>query len=297
MAKNELITMQAISIAESIQFKDARLKAATDKIVAIYHGAVEYADKKNREIAQILSKVKTERSYEVDGFKSVADYAYQVFDLNKSNSYALASAGDVYNDKGASPELKQFSTSKLAAIASVPREKIEADVKAGVISASTSQGELKDYATKNAPKKADKVHVLTMYKAVVNGGMEAPFELCRNAEAELDTFFGQTMTLPEWEEDIPKALYLHLGGEWEGVKLAKAPLTLPNGEKAAKATVNRRVYVCRENAPVYVEFTEVSAKPEKLAGAKTREEMLALLQSMDAADIEAILATVKGASK
>lgn len=296
MSTNELINVSAITIAEKMTFKDARLKAATDKIIAIYNGAIKYADQKNRELASILSKVKNEKSYEADGFKSVAEYAAKVFDLNKSNAYNLAAAGDVYNDAKASPALKQFSTSKLAAIASVPREKVEEDVKSGTISATTSQTELKSYAADNAPKKAsDKPEVLDLYTVTVNGGREAPFELYGKAGGELDEFFAQPMTLTEWYEDIPKALHLHLGGDWEEVKLSKAVPTLPNGEKGKKATIIRRVYVSRDNAPVYVEFIKVSAKPKALAGAKTKEDMAALLATLDAVEIEEMLSAVKAA--
>lgn len=290
MANNEIITTTSLTIAENLTFKDKRLKAATDKIVAIYTNAIQYADAKNREFAKILSTVKTEKSYEEDGFKSVADYASKVFGFSKSKAYGLAAAGDVYNDANASQALKQFSPFNLAAIASVDRAKVEDAVKEGRISAATSQADLKEYATANAPQKSGKTEVLDMYRANVLGLLW--FE---DRADELKDFFSGEMTLPEWDEDVPKALYMHVGGEWEVVKLPKAVPILPNGEKGTKATINRRVYFSRNSSPVYVEFEKVSAKPAKLSGAKSKEDMLKLLQSMDAAEIEEMLNAVNAA--
>lgn len=279
---DSIITINPLTAGSVQKFKDERLNKATAQIWDIYSSVVRIADEKNRELSKILSTVKTEKSYEKDGFKSVAEYAEKTFGIKKQNAYSLASAGDVYNDEKASEALKAFSPSKLAEVATIDRKEVEKAVESGEISKETSQKELRTFAKSVKEKgKLAKVEVVPMYTVkALHGPTSAPWD-----EISADT----PRTLEEWESMILAFLNTYRIAGWECVKLPKAAMIMPNGEEAPKKTINRRVFVSRKDWPVYVEFEEVMKRPEKLASVKTKDEARKLLESLDPSEIKAML--------
>lgn len=275
---NDFITTTSLTIAQNFKFKDARLAKATSEISAIYTNAVKYADAKNREIASILSRVKSEQSYKEDGFDSVADYASKIFGIKRQNAYALASAGDIYNSKEATEKVKAFSPSKLAELSSIPVEKLNSDTESGLITASTTQKDLREYSKANSPAKEEAPTVLNPYTA-------RPVSNLMNLPDSLNEILSGKMTIPEWDEAI--SLYINKNARFscDIIKLSKAP-ALVNGLLSEKRTVERRLYVTHDFALV-VEFytvkTEPSVKLEKKTTPKyTADELRAMLAELEA---------------
>ena len=277
---NEIITMNALTIAEKLTFKNEALSKATSEILSIYNDAMTYADAKNRQIASILARVKSERSYTEDGFTSVADYASKTFGIKKQNAYALANAGEIYNDETASEKLKAFTPSKLAEITNVPRETLESAVESGRITATTTQKDLRDYAKLAAPVKDTKTDIVDTYEA-------RPLTVCMALpEAFTEVFKMGPLTIDEWSEVITGAINENGRFPAEVIKLPKAPMLI-KGELGNKKVVERRLYITHDFS-LSVEFTthkrnmELEKKPK--APKMTREDLLALLAEMDEAE-------------
>lgn len=199
MTTNNMITVSNINTAIPI-FVDDRLNKATQRIISIYTDAAKYADTKNRELAKIFSDVAEKKSYEKDGFKSVADYANTIFGIKRQNAYALAAAGKIYNTPDAPEELKAMSPSKLAEISSINRDKVVKAITDGTISKDTTQKDLREFANKiregekenkkdtNEDGKNRKEHV---YMVKVCAECFEYLEAGRNVETEAtwDTYF------------------------------------------------------------------------------------------------------------
>lgn len=147
MTTNTMISVQTINTTLP-SFLDERLNKATQRIISIYTDAAKYADTKNRELAKIFSEVAEKKSYEKDGFKSVADYANTIFGIKRQNAYVLAAAGKIYNDPNSPEELKAMSPSKLAEVASINTDKVVKAITDGTISKDTTQRDLRDFANK-----------------------------------------------------------------------------------------------------------------------------------------------------
>lgn len=269
----ELITMETLKVATSTSFKDKRLAQATAQIAKLYTDMAKVVDTKNREFASILSKVKTEKSYEADGYKSVADYAEKVFGLSRSNAYALSAAGDIYNDAKAAPEVKALSPSKLAEVSNVPVEKLAADIKAGTISVDTTQKDLREYA-KAATATEEKPKVLDRYTA----------RLVSNATPDsLAAILETPRIMDEWDEVISQYIIdtCTPTRRPEAIKISKSQ---PHSDPLAeKKTVSRMLYIT-ENAAFAFEFytytePKKSAKPGKPKF--TKEQLLAMLAEFD----------------
>lgn len=278
---NEIITMNAITIAEKLTFKNEALSKATSDILKIYNDALSYADSKNRQIASILAVVKQEQSYKEDGFTSVADYASKTFGIKKQKAYALADAGEVYNDATASEKLKAFSPSKLSEITRVDRAALESAVESGRITPTTTEKDLREYARSNAPAKETTTEVVDTYDA-------RPLAVCMVLpEAIANVFKMGPLALTEWDEVILNTINENSRFPAEMVKLPKAP-ALIKGELGTKKTVNRRLYITHDFS-IAVEYTthkrelELVKKPESKL---TREQLLALLAEMDEEDSE-----------
>lgn len=288
----ELITMEALNIAQTTEFKDKRLAEATAKIVKLYESTATFVEKKNREFASILSTVKTEKSYEADGYKSVADYAEKVFGLSRSNAYALATAGDVYNDVNAPDEVKALSPSKLAELANVPKDKLAADIKAGTISATTTQKDLREYAKTAAPNAEEKPVVLPQYTArMVWGGVY---------DEEEKEKFETPRILEDWHEIITQDIINNheCTRAPEVIKLPKCqPYFAPIQEKKP---IIRYLYITEVCAYAFEFYEKTPEKPkkEKVSAPKyTREELLRMLAEMDETPEEAKPASQRGKDK
>lgn len=275
----ELITTNSLTIAEKLQFKDERLSAATQEIINIYGDAMAYADAKNRQLASILSRVKNEKSYTEDGFSSVADYASKTFGFQKGKAYQLAAAGDIYNDEQASERLKAFSPSKLAEIANVPRETLEADVESGKITPDTTQKALREYKALNtASDDKETLYILDLYEArPICSGLTLP-------EAFVNLFKAEIMTISDWDTKISEYINSNSRFECEVIKLSKAP-ALVNGSLTKKRTVERRLYITYDFSIVveYTVFRPFENIKSKNKGF-TREELEQLLAEYEEED-------------
>lgn len=265
---NAIITITELTPATTHKFKDPRLAEATKRIAAIYTDAAKFVDTKNREIASILAEVMDAKSYEKDGFKSVGDYAKEVFGINRQNAYSLATAGKVYNDKNAPAALKAMSPSKLAEVAKVPTETLTKAIEDGKITADTTQKDLRDFAT--AATKSDKVQVLNNY--TVRPCVPSV------SERDKDTYTA-ARTLPEWEDYFMEYMRsLAPSRTPEVIKLPKT--TTPGNPDAKKATVERRLFTS-DNFSLVVEFYIAKPEPKPAKPKFTKEQLLAMLAELD----------------
>lgn len=274
-----LITMETLTIAQNTTFKDPRLAAATSKIVKLYSDTAAYVEKKNREFAEILSTVKKEKSYEKDGFKSVAEYAEKTFGISRSNAYALAAAGDFYTDKSTPEEVKAFTPSKLAELANVPKKTIAAAIKSGEISTTTSQKDLRDFAKANSGKESTEAKVLPQYTA----------RLVSTATPDtLAKVLDSVHILEDWEAviiDYMTATYTPRRTP-EVIKLSKcAPEHSPTQDKKP---IPRLLFIT-ENASLAFEFYEKT--PEKVKDGAKKAPTYTIEQ------LEAMLAEAKKAKE
>lgn len=266
---NSIISITELNPATSRKFKDPRLAEATKRIAAIYTDAAKFVDTKNREIASILAEVMEAKSYEKDGFKSVGDYAKEVFGINRQNAYSLAAAGKVYNDKNAPSALKSMTPSKLAEVAKVPADTLKKAIDEGKITPETTQKDLREFAAA-ATAKPDKVEVLNNYTARPCVPMVS--------ERDADTY-AAARTLPEWEDYFMEHMQsLAPSRAPEVIKIPKT--TTPGNPDAKKATVERRLFTS-DNFSMVVEF--YLAKPERKANKPkfTKEQLLAMLQELE----------------
>lgn len=269
MKNNEIITIKTIETTLPT-LKDERLAKATQRIMAIYADAAKYASAKNREISKILADVADKKSYEADGFTSVADYAYKIFGIARQNAYSLANAGKIYNDKDSHPELLAMSPSKLAELATVEPTIINAALNDGTISHNSTQRDLREFAnaTKDHP---DEPVVLDRYTAI-------PFFPVPEDQQEL---MSSPRTMDEWDEYFTEYL-----ANITGLKSHIEIINLPKGRvtpDVEKATVPRHLYV-NVYGSIVVSFYKYAVRKSRNNTAKhilTREELLAMLKDMD----------------
>lgn len=266
---NSIISITELNPATSRKFKDPRLADATNRIAAIYMDAAKFVDTKNREIASILAEVMEAKSYEKDGFKSVGDYAKDVFGINRQNAYSLASAGKVYNDKNAPEVLKSMTPSKLAEIAKVPTEALTKAITDGKITADTTQKDLREFAS-SVTAKPDKVEVLNKYTA----------RPCVPMVSEKDAdMYAYARTIPEWEEYF--MVYMQALAPSRAPEIIKLPKTTTPGDiEAKKATVERRLFTS-DNFSMVVEFYVEKPKKAENKPKFTKEQLLAMLAELE----------------
>ena len=267
---NAIITITELTPATSRKFKDPRLAEATKRIAAIYTDAAKFVDTKNREIASILAEVMESKAYEKDGFKSVGDYAKEVFGINRQNAYSLAAAGKVYNDKTAPAALKAMTPSKLAEVAKVPAETLTKAISDGKITAETTQKDLRDFAS-SVTAKTNKVEILNNYTVRPC----APFV----SERDADTY-NTARTIPEWEDYFMDYMQAQSPSRTpEVIKLPKT--TVPSNPDAKKATVERRLFTS-DNFSLVVEFYISKPEPKPSKPKFTKDQLLAMLAELEA---------------
>lgn len=264
----ELMNVSAQKVTLTKTFKDARLQTAATQIAAIINGALTYADERNREMAKIISKVKQDKSYVVDGFKSAAEFAEKTFNLKYSNAYALAAAGDVYNDPKASAELKAFSPYKLAEISSVKPEVVSKAIAEKKIGAGSTLQDLRAFRNEATPQKATIVKTykirpvqsngLTLMKTLVEEIDGRSVESVESIDIENDVF-----TIEEWDE-ILKA-YID---DNDTAKRSADVIPLPKCQRYdkpddSKKPVLRRLYVSDVDSLVVEFYEAVKSQPVK----------------------------------
>lgn len=252
------------------KFKDSKLQAHTSAIISIYTDASKFVEKKNRELAAILSQILSEKCYIADGFKSVEEYAEKTFGIKKSNAYALAKAGTLYSDEKVPAEVKALSPSKLVELSKVKPEEIAAAIKAGKIKPDSTQKELRDFAkeqTAISPKSA----VVDNYTArVVN----------MNLSGKILEVLNQPHTIEYFHEVI--AAYVQENNlsvlPVETVKLSK---TVPIKHLDQKKKVIDRYLYVTENFGLVVEYYIYIPPKKKEAPKFTRDELMAMLAELD----------------
>lgn len=267
---SNIITIQEMSIA-SRKFKNKELQEATARISAIYQDAAKFAEVKNREIAAILANVMDREAFKEDGFKSVGDYAHEVFGLNKQNAYALAAAGKIYNDENASEVLKSMTPHKLAEVSRVDRKELDKAIEDGTISPETSQKDLRAFAAavkdKDAPAKVVPQFTAHPCQAFISEQDADTYSLPKTIE-EWDDFFTDRLTDMQPSRPV------------EAIKLPKVTIIASTGKEIKYA---RRLYVS-DLFSLVVEFHPHAAPkgPKKVAGPKyTKEALLKMLAELE----------------
>lgn len=186
---NEIMKTTNIDIT-SINLNKIRndhLREITHEILGIYIDAAEYAQGKNRAVAELLSEVNETKCYTDDGFSSMADYALEYFGIAKQNAHALARAGRKYKDTLLSEGIKCLSPSKLSEIGNIPTETLNKDYNDGKFSELSTQKELREYANvssksvdskekKARTKKVKEVPQMSYLVSVVNTTMGIDFK-------------------------------------------------------------------------------------------------------------------------
>lgn len=263
MTNVEMITVSPVEI-HAREFKDLYLAKATQKIEKIYTDAVSYADAKNREIAKVLSDVATKNAYAKDGFKSVADYASQVFGMNKSRAYALANAGKVYNDEAAPEQMKALSPFKLAELNRlIPSQAAEA-VTSGTITEASTEKEIREYVSQKLAG-TEKPKVLPSYTVKV----------CGSSFDSISEMLTTPRTVDAWDEFFLNLMVeRHAGQEITVVPLPKTSVN-PDSKKK---NVMRRLYICHDEAAAIELYEYRPPKEDKVKKHKfTREQLMQML--------------------
>ena len=157
----EVVTVKDMG---TFSFKSTKLAEYSRQIASL---GSEIASK-NIEIAKILGHVLTEKCYEEDGFKSVADYAEQVFGIKKQSAYQMANVGaKFYNTENetAKKAAAILPPSNLAEIVNMSEDEIKKEIEAGNISENSTQKELREVA--KGYKEPKKVSVEPLYQGTI----------------------------------------------------------------------------------------------------------------------------------
>ena len=126
-------------------FKNEKLNAYSAEIAAIRDemGGVNF------KLAKVLGKVKSEKCYEDDGFKSVAEYAESTFSIKRSMAYQLAAVGERFYNAESETAAKvagMLTPSNLSEIVKLTDEQIQEQIELGAISNDSTQASLREVA-------------------------------------------------------------------------------------------------------------------------------------------------------
>lgn len=252
----DLITVNAEYMSNNkFNFKDARLTEAANQIQSIALNATDYAATVNRQIASILGQVKTDKSYETDGFKSVAEFAEHVFGIKRAAAYQLAAAGEVYNSPDSPETLKQMTPANLAELSTVPADKLNAAIADGTITAQSKQSELREFAQANKDK-PDSAVVKTYDPNHVGGTLPVEIDLTEFPPDTIDGFKAafsnrlmdcgaHNVEVIDLKKSVP-ASYIVSGKPFDNVT--------PN---------TRRTLFIYDNTPIIIEYHEHNPKSSK----------------------------------
>ena len=219
-----------------------------------------------------MAQVKRDKAYEQDGFKSVADFAEQVFNINRSNAYQLAQTAERFYLKSKDNEescaiakaYPSFTPSKLATLVNVPDDAIKSALESGAISAESTQAELKEFAKAHKETKIADGKTIPMYDWV--------------------TYFGHSTIQgkePCLKQDIVSAACNACGFDDEPIDILNAKAyTTEDGKKVMRTVAI--VPVADRFVTVLVDYTErkpvKSTKPKNAKTVKfTKAQLLAML--------------------
>lgn len=182
---NEL-TLSATNAPAKFTFKNQQLNKISAKIAEqsaamndVYNAAKEGAEAVNKALAPLFGELMASKCYKDDGFKSVADYAEQTFNMGKSMAYMLARVGEAYYNT-ASEDAKlareTLSTAKLAELTGVDKKQVGDAIKSGELGEGSSLAACRDFATTHKkPGKEKVVQTFTVneYSGKGNGAVIA----------------------------------------------------------------------------------------------------------------------------
>lgn len=167
---NELI-LSTTNAPAKFSFKNAKLNEISAKIAeqsaamnSVYNVAKEGAEAVNKALAPLFGELLKTKCFKDDGFKSVADYAEQTFNMSKSMAYMLARVGEQFYSDNSESTVKAretLSTSKLAELTNTDRVAIANAIDNGELSPDSSLITCRDFAA--AHKKPGKERVLPTF--------------------------------------------------------------------------------------------------------------------------------------
>ena len=279
------VSMEITKVESLPEFKDSRLNAAA-KIIrdalndsySAVSGAVEAHEANKATIAKALAMVKRDKAYEMDGFKSIADFAEQTFNINRSNAYQLAQtaerfllpAEDESNAESCAIATANptFTPSKLATLVNVPDSAIKSGLESGAISPASTQAELKEFAKAHKETKSADSKTIPVYDWVAYFGHS--------------TF---TASEPCFKQDIVSTACTACGFDTEPCDIINAKAyTTEDGKKVMRTAAI--IPIADRFVTVLVDYTE--RKPVKSAKAKdaktvkfTKAQLLAMLAEAD----------------
>ena len=151
--------MNEITIRNEAHFKSPDLNNAVKSFDKFFSGI----NKNWRDACILMHRLADGKKYELDGFKSIADFA-ETIGIEKSTAHKMADAGLVYDSKN--PTIAQFASdagyTKASKVASIVKEGKEVDlakaIEEGEITAGDSVSEIASWkATKQLQSKPEKV--------------------------------------------------------------------------------------------------------------------------------------------
>lgn len=269
----ELITRNVTAPVRT--FKDARLNDAAQKLVKLheksttsftkaYNTAAAAVETFNREAAVIFGKIAEEKSYTLDGFKDVKDFAVNGLNFDSRKAYTLVSAGKLYNDPEAPESLKALSPDNYEAVKAVGIDNLKKAAAEGVDFSAMTQRELKEYAAEHKAEKPHKTKVMPLFDVTLYGS-----DKTRHGRSQADV-----------ETEIREAINPEAPDSVECVKLpsVKEQLPLVSGTLPQEIEVKRYLYIGNGVARVY-EFRPVTKQKGEKAK-KADEARAAMIQRM-----------------
>lgn len=269
----ELITRSTSTPVRT--FKDARLNAAADKLLKLYDkseaniskardAAANAVQNFNREASIIFGKIAEEKSYTLDGFKDVKDFAVHGLNFDPHKAYTLVAAGKLYNDPNAPATLKALSPDNYEAVKAVGLDHLKKAAAEGVDFAAMTQKELKEYAATHKADKPRKPKVMPLFDVTLYGS-----DKTRHGRAQADV-----------ETEIREAINPDAPDSVECIKLpsVKEQIPLISGKLPQEIEVRRYLYIGNGISRVY-EFRPV----QKVKGEKAKkadEARAAMIQRM-----------------
>lgn len=253
---------QAIAV---FNFKNAELNKASERIYALKGSIAENMS----EIARILGRVKREKLYVEDGFKSVHEYAENALDLGKATAYAMAGVGDRFllSDTVTSQTVSaMLSPSNLTELVGLTDDEIQDGINKKLITPASTQVELRAYANAVKSRRKDgKVKVLPQFavdiKIVHNGTVSG--------------ILGDKWTLPEAINEITQAIDFSGSIEKQFVNEGKG--------KDGAYHPGVRIYFNEKTGDIVKMTYERLEKPKPKEQSKpkfTKEQLLAMLAEL-----------------
>lgn len=239
----------------TMSFKNPKLTAAAAEYLKLYDktkAAIDTAQARglkaiedySRKTAVMLATLERDKALSEDGYKSPNDFAVKALGLKSGTASQLVTAGRMYISDKASASVKALSPANYRAVATIPMDKLNADMEAGTISPESKQSDLKAYAAANADSKGkDKPQVLKRYDAYITG-TDKPFP--KVTETDMGLAIREMMTGNDPDADEPEVIKLPSDADKNPRRLyltpARAlvvtfkPLTEQGTKKATAAT-------------------------------------------------------------